>query len=306
MNPSESEFLEAPFHQGHLACAGCGERIGHKLALQALGPKTILVIPACCSTVIDGIFPHTASKLPLMHTAFETTAAAASGVRAALVSSGKSEITVLGWAGDGGTFDIGFQALSAAAERNEDFIYVCYDNEAYMNTGIQRSSATPYGAWTTTTPLGQTKDLPKKNIVEIMAAHKIPYAATCNPAYPQDLMAKFRKAKKISGFRFIHMLAACPTGWKFDSDLSIKLGRLAVETKVFPLYEVEKGETYHVTYRPKGLPVQDYLLEQGRFKHLKPEEIAYIQKFVDKSWHELLLKEKHSHEQELAERSSRE
>ena len=175
-----------------------------------------------------------------------------------------------------------------------------------MNTGIQRSSATPYGAWTTTTPLGQTKDLPKKNIVEIMAAHKIPYAATCNPAYPQDLIAKFRKAKKISGFRFIHMLAACPTGWKFDSDLTIKLGRLAVESKVFPLYEVENGEIYKITYRPKGLAVQDYLLEQGRFNHLKPEEIDFIQGFVDKSWHELLLKEKHSQEQEVAEKSSKE
>jgi len=254
---------------------------------------------------VDGVFPHTASKIPLMHTAFETTAAAASGVKAGLVASGKDDITVLGWAGDGGTFDIGFQALSAAAERNEDFIYACYDNEAYMNTGIQRSSATPYGAWTTTTPLGQTKSLPKKNIVEIMAAHKIPYAATVNPAYPQDLINKFRKARKISGFRFIHVLAPCPTGWKFDSDLSIKLGRLAVETKVFPLYEVENGELYRINYRSKGLPVQDYLLQQGRFKHLKPEEIAYIQGQVDKNWHELLLKEKNSIDREVTQKSSR-
>ncbi|OGC78696.1 MAG: 2-ketoisovalerate ferredoxin oxidoreductase [candidate division Zixibacteria bacterium RBG_16_50_21] len=299
MNIEEAAFQEAPFHPGHLACAGCAERIGHKLALLALGPKTILVIPACCSTVIDGIFPHTASKIPLMHTAFETTAAAASGVKAALLAEGKTDITVLGWAGDGGTFDIGFQALSAAAERNEDFIYVCYDNEAYMNTGIQRSSATPFGAWTTTTPLGQTKDLPKKNIVEILAAHRIPYAATVCPAYPQDLTNKFRKAKKISGFRFIHLFSPCPTGWKFGSDLSIKLGRLAVESKVFPLYEVEKGEKYHINYRPKGIPVGEYLLDQGRFKHLKPEEIAVIQENVDKAWHELLLKEKYSQEKEI-------
>jgi len=306
MNTSEVEFMEAPFHPGHLACAGCAERIGHKLALKALGPKTILVVPACCSTVIDGIFPHTASKVPLMHTAFETTAAAASGVKAALVASGKTDITVLGWAGDGGTFDIGFQALSAAAERNEDFIYVCYDNEAYMNTGIQRSSATPYGAWTTTTPLGQTKDLPKKDIVEIMAAHRIPYVTTVSPAFPQDLQNKFRRAKKISGFRFIHLLSPCPTGWKFGSDLSIKLGRLAVETNIFPLYEVEKGEIYRINYRPKGLPVEAYLSEQGRFKHLKPEEMAYIQECVDKNWHQLLLKEKNSQQSEVLEKSNRE
>src|SRR3990170_4385188 len=259
MNPSEIEFLEAPFHPGHLACAGCAERIGHKLALKALGPKTILVIPACCSTVIDGIFPHTASKIPLMHTAFETTAAAASGVKAALLASGKTDITVLGWAGDGGTFDIGFQALSAAAERNDDFIYLCYDNEAYMNTGIQRSSATPWGAWTTTTPPTNLKSQPKKDIVQIMAAHRVPYVATASIAYPEDFMRKIKRAKETQGFKFIYAFSPCPVGWRFSAELTIRLARLAVQTKIFPLYEVENGERYTLNMEPEGTPVGEYL-----------------------------------------------
>lgn len=284
---NEKEFSDFPFHSGHLGCSGCGERIALKLALKVLGPRTMIVVPACCSTVIDGPFPHTSSKIPLMHTAFETTAAAAAGVKAALQVRNISEVTVLGWAGDGGTFDIGIQALSAAAERNEDIIYVCYDNEAYMNTGIQRSSATPIGAWTTTTPLGKSRNLPKKNIVEILAAHRVPYIATATIAFPQDLMHKFRKAKKIKGFRFIHILAPCPTGWKIDSRYSVDIARRAVESKVFPLYEVENGEKYSINHYPPGVPVEEYLKKQGRFAHLNKEDIKFIQKFVDEAWERL-------------------
>lgn len=285
---SREGFLEAPFYSGHLACSGCGERISHKLALQALGERTVLVIPACCATVVDGPFPHSTSKIPLMHTAFETTAAVAAGIRAAYDALGKKDITVMGWAGDGGTFDIGIQALSAAAERNENILYVCYDNEAYMNTGIQRSSATPWGAWTTTTPVPKTKDVPKKNLIEIVAAHRVPYIATATAAFPDDFSAKFKKAKNVIGFRFIHLLSPCPPGWKFSSEMTITMARLAVETKIFPLLEIEDGERYTINYRPKGLAVEEYLKLQGRFKHLTKEQVAIIQNFVDRNWQRLL------------------
>ena len=206
-----SDEVMAP---GHLGCAGCGGTLAMRLALKALGRKTVLVVPACCWSVIDGPAPYSAAGVPLMHTPFASAAAAASGVRAGLDLKGDTTTTVCAWAGDGGTFDIGLQALSAAAERNENILYICYDNEAYMNTGVQRSSATPFGAWTTTTPAQHVKDRPKKDLLAIMAAHGIPYAATATVAYPDDLIAKVRKAAAIRGTRFIHLLAPCPPGWK--------------------------------------------------------------------------------------------
>lgn len=272
---------------GHLACPGCGAAMAMRLALKALGDNTVVVIPACCWAVIPGPFPYTNLKLPLMHTAFETTGAAASGVRAALDIQGKKDTTVMGWAGDGGTFDIGIQALSAAAERNENIIYVCYDNEAYMNTGIQRSSATPLYAWTTTTPTNYPKMVPKKNIDRIMAAHQIPYVATTSPAYPHDLMAKFKKVKEIPGMRFIHILCSCTAGWKIASDDSVKVMRLAVDSKIFPIYEVFDGQKTVINIEPKNIPVKDYLTTQGRFRHLKEEQINDIQRKVDLEWEQL-------------------
>ena len=191
---------------GHVACQGCGGALAMRLALKALGENTVITIPACCWTIISGDVLYHALKVPVFHTAFETAAITASGLKAGLRIKGKEDTTVMAWAGDGGTFDIGIQALSGAAERNEDIIYAVYDNEAYMNTGIQRSSATPWGAWTTTTPVRHPEDKPKKNIMEIMAAHGIPYAATATPAYPEDLIRKFKKAKEIKGMRFIHIL----------------------------------------------------------------------------------------------------
>jgi pyruvate/2-oxoacid:ferredoxin oxidoreductase beta subunit len=258
--------------------------------LKELGEKTVMVIPACCSTLLMGAYPHTSLKIPLIHCPFETAAAIASGVRAALDLDGDAETTVLAWAGDGGTFDIGLQALSAAVERNENFIYVCYDNEAYMNTGIQRSSATPWGAWTTTTPRPAVKNEPKKDIVKIMAAHKIPYAATATLAFMNDLTIKIRKAKGIKGSRFLHLLSPCQPGWRAESKDTVKLSRLAVETRIFPLYEVENGEIWRLNYEPKKFtPVEEYLKLQGRFSHLAPEDTKFIQKNVEEEWVKLLL-----------------
>ena len=275
---------------GHLACAGCGAAIAMKFALKALGRQTVVIIPAGCWAIIAGTYPYITLKVPILHTAFETSGAAASGVRAALDMKGDRDTTVMAWAGDGGTFDIGFQSLSGAVERNDDFIYVCYDNEAYMNTGVQRSSATPYGTRTTTTPGKGWKKTRKKNIVEILAAHRIPYAATASIAFPEDMVKKFQRAKEIKGgTRFIHIFATCPTGWRTPTETSVKIARLAVQTNMFPLYEVEDGLKY--TINCKGdRPVAEYLKLQGRFKHLTDNDIKNIQETADKDWNILLGK----------------
>jgi len=287
------EQLEIPqedyLNPGHMGCPGCGAVIAMKLALKALGNKTMVVIPACCWGILAGPHPHSSLSVPILHTAFATAGAAASGIRAALDMRGDTETTVLSWAGDGGTFDIGFQSLSGAVERNEDCIFVCYDNEAYMNTGVQRSSATPFGTQTTTTPGPDWKKTRKKNIIEILAAHRIPYAATASIAFPEDMVRKFQKAKeKKGGSRFIHVLATCPPGWRVPSELSVKVSRLAVQANVFPLYEVEGGITYTLNFKGDR-EVKDYLEVQGRFKHLSDEDINRIQRLVDEDW-KLLLK----------------
>ena len=278
------------FIPGHLGCPGCGAAIAIKFALKALGEKIIMVIPASCASIIVGPYPHSAVDVPVLHTAFATAGAAASGVRAALDMKGDSETTVLSWAGDGGTFDIGFQSLSGAVERNEDCIFVCYDNEAYMNTGVQRSSSTPFGVRTTTTPGQDWKKTRKKNIMETMAAHRIPYAAAASIAFPEDLIAKFKKAKeKRGGSRFIHIFASCATGWGAPSDMSVKIARLAVQTNIFPLYEIEDGTRYTLNYKG-DCRVEDYLQTQGRFKHLGEEDILQIQGMVAEDWSNLLRK----------------
>ena len=275
---------------GHLACQGCGGALAMKLAMKALGLDTIVVIPACCWTIIVGMFPYSALKVPVLHTAFETAASTASGIRAALDMQGKGHVKVLAWAGDGGTFDIGLQSLSGTAERNDDIIYICYDNEAYMNTGIQRSSATPDKAWTTTTPEEHPKSGPKKNMVQILAAHKSPYLATASVAYPEDLIGKVRKAASIRGMKFIHILAPCPPGWKIASDISIQIARLATETRIFPIYEVFGGEQYHINIAPKKKPVAEYLKLQGRFRHLSEQDVEQVQRRTDYEWERLLQK----------------
>ena len=281
---------EELMYEGTVDCQGCGAGLAMRYALKALGKKTFVVIPACCWSIIAGPFPTSALQVPLYHTAFETAAIVSSGIKAALDIKG-IDATVMAWAGDGGTFDIGIQALSGVAERNEDIIYVCYDNEAYMNTGIQRSSATPYKAWTTTTPRNYPKARPKKDIDEILVAHDIPYVATASVAYPEDFIRKLQKAKKIKGTKFIHVLAPCPTGWRSLPQHTIKLARLAVQTNIFPLYEVENGK-YKINIKPKNpKPVEEYLKLQGRFRHLTEENIKEIQETTNKKWKKLLRKE---------------
>jgi len=275
--------------RGHLACAGCGAAVGMRLALKALGEKTVLVIPASCWSIIPGPWPYSSLRIPVIHAGFVTGGATASGIRAALNLREHGDVLVAVWAGDGGTFDIGLQSLSGAAERNEDFIYLCNDNEAYMNTGTQRSSATPSLAWTTTTPAHHPKENPKKDIMAILVDHQIPYAATATIAYPQDLMRKIEKAKQIRGTRFIHLLSPCPPGWKIPSEMTVRLSRLAVRSKVFPLYESENGKyTIQEESLKESVPVEHYLRLQGRFSHLRSPEIEQFQKGVDDQWERLV------------------
>ena len=281
---------EELMYSGHMACLGCGAAHAMRYTLKALGRNTIMAIPACCWAVIPGVLPFTCMGIPTLSTAFETTGVSIAGVKAALKAQGKDDITVVGWAGDGGTADIGIQAISGTAERNDDVLYFMYDNEAYMNTGIQRSGSTPIGAWTTTTPVGKTGEWeksPKKNMVEILLAHRIPYAATASIAYPEDLIRKVTRAKAIKGFRFIHIFAPCPTGWKSDPSRSVELARLAVQTRLFPLYEVENG-VYRISMKPRGTPVEDYLGLQGRFRHMSEDMIQLTRDTIEREWNRLL------------------
>ncbi|NIM45591.1 MAG: pyruvate synthase subunit beta [Nitrososphaeria archaeon] len=277
---------------GSSACSGCGLMIALKIFLKILGQRTILVIPASCAGVLSGNYPRASFQVITINTAFETAASLASGVSAALEMRRIDDVQVLAWAGDGATFDIGLQALSNAAQGNENILYVCDDNESYMNTGIQSSGATPYGAWTTTTPLG--KRTHKKNIMGIMLAHKIPYLASASPSFPVDLMKKVSKAKDIQGTRFIHLLVPCPTGWRFSPSLTIKIGRLAVETGMWILYEYHKGHMmltgasrYIAEGKLKKKPIEEYLSLQGRFNQASSEETTEIQRWVDSKWEEL-------------------
>jgi pyruvate ferredoxin oxidoreductase beta subunit len=274
---------------GHRACQGCAEVLAVRYVLKALGRNTVIANATGCMEIISSAFPSTAWEVPWIHVAFENAAAVASGVEAGLkvlMRKGripKKYIKTVAMGGDGGTSDIGLQALSGALERGHDMIYCCFDNEAYMNTGIQRSSSTPFGAMTTTSPPGKAsfgQMTWKKNMAAIAAAHNIPYVATACSSYPFDLMEKVEKAKSIQGPSYIHILSICPTGWRIPSDLAIRYGRLAVETGVFPLYEVERGKYRMTIDFPKLRPVQDYLQGQGRFRHLTPDLIEQIQKRV--------------------------
>ncbi len=282
---TEADLLQP----GILSCQGCGGAIAMKLALMGLGRRTVIVLPACCMSIIAGVWPNTAVGVPVLHVPFASGAVAASGVRAGLDVRGEKDVGVMAWAGDGGTYDIGLQSLSGAAERNENILYVCYDNEAYMNTGVQRSSATPPGAWTTTTPKGAPKTEPKKDLEKIMLAHHIPYLATASIAYPDDLVAKFRKVRGIQGTRFIHLLAPCPPGWQIDPSQSVRISRRAVQSNVFPLYEVEKGRwRINVIPEPR-IPVIEYLESQGRFRQMPKAMADDMQADVDRRWEELLV-----------------
>ena len=272
------------FLPGNTACPGCGAALAMRHVVKELGERTIVVVPACCWAIIAGQFPYASLAVPSINTPFACAAAVASGIRAALDARKVKDTTVMAWAGDGGTFDIGLQAMSGAFERNDDLLYVCYDNEAYMNTGVQRSSATPLGAWTTTTPVPHVKDRPKKDLLDIVAAHRIPYAATASIAFVDDLRRKVRRAKETKGARFLHILCPCSPGWKTQTGHTVKLARLAVHTKIMPLFEVEDGLEYTVNVEPDGTPVEEFLKLQGRFRHLSADEIARVQAQVDRTW----------------------
>jgi len=278
--------------KGHSGCAGCGATLLARHVLKALGPKTIINAPACCWSVVQGVWPRAALKVPVIDHAFECTGAVSSGIRAALDIKGIEEVTVVGFAGDGGTVDIGLQALSGAIDRRTDFIYIMYDNEAYMNTGIQRSGMTPLYAWTNTTPGGCNcawNDAPKKRIMEMLIENGIAYGATASMAYPEDLVAKVKKAKTIRGTKFIHALSSCPAGWKISPAKSVEVARLATQTGIFPLYEYENG-AFTMSKDVKSKPVEEYLMVQGRFKHLTQEMIAEIQRTVDREYQALKAK----------------
>jgi 2-oxoisovalerate ferredoxin oxidoreductase beta subunit len=287
--PTE-EYMDS----GHVGCQGCGGCHAMRYVLKALGQKTIMSIPACCWAVMPTVLPYQCLRVPMLYTAFEVTGASISGIRAALDVRGRSDINVVGFAGDGGTVDIGLQSLSGAVERGHNVFYICYDNEAYMNTGIQRSGSTPRGAWTTTTQVGSTEDwkkAPKKNIVEIMVAHNIPYTATASVAYPEDLIKKLKKGLEIKGPKFYHIMAPCPTGWRYPPEKTIDLAKMATDACVFPIYEVEYGR-YTINKKPsKKVSMKDYMMLQGRFRHLPESEIEAIQKDVDKAWELLQKKE---------------
>ncbi|HTS33191.1 MAG TPA: thiamine pyrophosphate-dependent enzyme [Thermoplasmata archaeon] len=282
-------------YSGHAACPGCGAALAMRLVLKGLGPRTVLSIPACCWTVIATPYPTSALGVSVLDNPIEATGASLSGLRAAADALGYKDLNVVGFAGDGGTADIGLQALSGMLERRTNAIYVMYDNEGYMNTGVQRSGATPQGAWTTTTPVeGTSRGKPegKKDIMGIVLAHRPTYAATLNPAFPEDLLRKVEKARDLTGPRFLHTFAPCPPGWKYSSEESIELGRLATDAGIFPLFEVENGR-YRITRKGGALkPVDEYVRAQGRFRHFTPEDVQALQTEVRLAWEHLLRMEK--------------
>jgi pyruvate ferredoxin oxidoreductase beta subunit len=282
---------EELFCEGHRACQGCAMMVAVRHILKATGRNTIIANATGCLEIVSSPLPTTAWGVPWIHVAFENAAAVASGVEAALkVLRRKNkvpdrEVTVLAFAGDGGTADIGFQALSGAMERGHNLLYVCFDNEAYMNTGIQRSSSTPFAASTTTSPAGEVvpgQTTEKKYLPEIIAAHEVPYVATANAAFPFDLYDKVRKAMNIKGSKYLHVYVPCPTGWRTPAELSIRYGRLAVESGFAPLYEVERGRYRLTVDVPEVAPIGRYLDKQGRFKHVlgTPDLEPHIQEYV--------------------------
>ena len=290
-----------PYAPGHRGCVGCGEVLAMRLVAKAMGRNSVVCAATGCMEIISSIFPTNNWRIPWIHTLFENAAAVASGVEAAykiMARKGKipsDDINVVAMGGDGGTFDIGLQALSGALERGHKFLYVCFDNEAYMNTGVQRSSATPFGASTSTSPAGKKgrgQHAWKKNMPAIAAAHNIPYVATACISYPFDLMEKVKKALSFNGPSYIQVFSACPTGWKCASEDSIKIGRLAVESGAYPIYEIENGQ-YKITVPIAELrPLKEYLEPQRRFRHLKEEDIRIIEERLHREYKELEAKSK--------------
>ncbi len=288
MDIPEEEFI----YPGTRACAGCSMALIYRIALKALGPKTIITVPASCLTVLHGMQGFCTTKVSVLHTPFATTGASASGIVASLEDKGLADdVNVVAFAGDGGTVDIGIQSLSGAAERGTNFIFACYDNEAYMNTGVQRSGSTPPGAFSTTTPNGKVGN--KKNMAKIMEAHGIPYVATAISSYPLDLYDKFNNAKNIYGPKYIHILAPCPPGWGYNPKDSIEIGRLAVQTGFWPLYEVINGkfilskDSKRFLDPTKRKPIEEYLKIQKRFRTISDSQIENYKQYINDLWEAL-------------------
>ena len=288
MEIPDEEFI----YPGTRACAGCSMALIYRIALKALGPNTIITVPASCLTVLHGMQGFCTTKVSVLHTPFATTGASASGIVASLEDKGLAEdVNVVAFAGDGGTVDIGIQSLSGAVERGTNFIYACYDNEAYMNTGVQRSGSTPLGAFSTTTPNGKTGY--KKNMPRILEAHGIPYVATAISSYPLDLYDKFKNAMKIKGPKYIHILAPCPPGWGYNPKDSIQIGKLAVQTGFWPLYEVIEGKIVLSKDSSKYLdpkkrkPIIEYLNTQKRFKSISDEDIERHKSYIEDQWKQI-------------------
>ena len=284
------------FAPGHRACIGCAEALAVRMVGKVLGDNVIIVSATGCMEIVSSQMPFTSWTVPWIHTLFENTAAVASGIESglkALTRKGVRDMSatkVVAMGGDGATLDIGLQALSGALERGHNMLYICYDNEAYMNTGVQRSSSTPYGATTTTSPAGKASIGQfswKKNLPAIAAAHNIPYVATACPSYHRDLAMKVKKAMAVKGPAYIQILSPCPTGWRCPTDNAVEVGRSAVQCGMFPLYEVENGK-YKINVSPEPLkPVADYLKGQGRFRHLTETDINKIQEKVNQDWAKL-------------------
>ncbi|MGK2906445.1 MAG: thiamine pyrophosphate-dependent enzyme [Desulfuromonadales bacterium] len=284
LNLTAEEFI----HPGNRACSGCGLNILYRVGVKALGRDCIFVVPPSCLTVMQGLYPIAATQMPVLNGTFASTAAIATGVKAAMRRLGR-ETQVVAWAGDGGTSDIGIQALSGALERGEDIIYICYDNEAYMNTGVQRSGTTPQGSLTTTTPFTGKSEV-GKNLPAIIAAHNPAYLATCSASYPLDFHDKLLKAKQIKGLKYLHVQTPCPPGWGIEEHLTVALGRAAVETGLFDLYEIEDGQmqltgpSQQLLARGSLRPVREYLEMQTRFKALGDEQVDALQAQVELRW----------------------
>jgi pyruvate/2-oxoacid:ferredoxin oxidoreductase beta subunit len=266
------------------ACQGCGAALAARLAFKALGPNVIRHMIPCC--------PDSMTNTPFTYGVFEGGGAMLTGTWRALKAIGRTDVQAVGFFGDGGTYDIGLQGLSAAAERNENVWVITKDNEAYMNTGNQRSSSTPLYARTSTTPVGKLvkgKQMGKKNIPMIFAAHKVPFIATASVGYPEDLIAKINYGKTVHGFKMLIIHSPCPVGWRYDPSKTIELARLAVQSGVWPLYEILDGEKFRLNYKPRELkPVSEYMRPQARFRHVTDDQIGGIQEETARKWEKLL------------------
>ena len=292
MAVNAKNITDDEFFFGHKACAGCGGSLAVRAALKVLGPNAVCALPAGCMSAVGFNFPQLSFANNAMITPFAATASVLTGIEAGLRAQGKKpdDCTVVGFAGDGGTADIGIQALSGAIDRNDDVLYICYDNEAYMNTGIQKSSLTPFGAKTTTTPAGSNMRgclTQKKNMFEIVAAHGIPYAATASLGYPEDFMAKVEKAMNTDGTSYIHVMAPCPTGWGTPTDVTIDIGKEAVDCGLWYLAEYENGK-FKINRDPKEFTsVEDYLKKQSRFANFDAHDFERVIADRDATWNRI-------------------